>query len=403
MRILYVLPFVPWPIKVRSFNLIPRLSKRHDIDLVCLARSKEDIAHVESIRGYCSSVRTGSYTLISAMMRSLLSLPTQTPLRIAYVSSNSMRRAVSAAIAENRPDVIYVERWRALQYVPRDNNIPVVCDPTDSMALYNYRLKSDGQFWERALGLTEYCKFRAFEAKLARSVSATVFCSRVDLEFLRQFAPDANLVQVVNGVDCDLFKTKQPGEERPGTIFFSGNFHYAPNRHAVTYFLREIYPTVKQVVPDATFVVVGNGAQGFINQKHSGTAGIVVRDFVPELRSHLATASIAVAPMTVGSGVSNKLLEAFATGTPIISTPVACGDLPVKDGEHLFIADSPGAFAEKVVLLLQNQTLRRKIASAALNLVRAHYDWNTVVGSMEAVLLDAIRGEESHAMNMPGK
>jgi glycosyltransferase involved in cell wall biosynthesis len=77
-----------------------------------------------------------------------------------------------------------------------------------------------------------------------------------------------------------------------------------------------------------------------------------VHDFVPDLRSHLAAASVAVAPITVGSGVSNKLLEAFASGTPIVSTRMATGDLPCRDGEHLFIADEPEQFARRVVELL---------------------------------------------------
>ncbi len=110
---------------------------------------------------------------------------------------------------------------------------------------------------------------------------------------------------------------------------------------------------------------------------------------MPEIRPYLAAGTVSIAPMTVGSGVSNKLLEAFATGTPIVATPMACGDLPVKDGEHLFIADSPGAFAQKVIKLLKDETSRRNIAGRALKLVREKYDWRVVTKTMESVLLDA--------------
>jgi hypothetical protein len=92
-----------------------------------------------------------------------------------------MCRAVEAAIRQARPDVIYVERWRALQYVPSDCGIPVVCDPTDSMALYNSRLMRAGRPWERVIAAEEYTKFRSYEARLVRQVATTVFCSRLDL------------------------------------------------------------------------------------------------------------------------------------------------------------------------------------------------------------------------------
>ena len=393
MRILWILPFVPWPIKVRSFNLIPRLAARHEIDLVCVTRSPSDFAHLDEIRGCCASVRTGTYSLAGALTRSLLSLPTRTPMRIAYVSSSSMRQAVAEAIGQNRPEVIYVERWRALQYVPPRTETPIVCDPTDSMALYNYRLMSAGRPWERALGLAEYLKFCHFEGRLARRVAATVFCSRADLDYLRRSAPGANLVQVPNGVDCELFAPKRPEEEHPNDIFFSGNFRYSPNRHAVRYFLKDVFPLVRQSVPEATFHVVGNSAAKFMRGPGERIPGVRVFDFAPKLRPHLAEATVAVAPIRVGAGVSNKLLEAFAVGTPIVATSMACGDLPCRDGEHLFIADDPRRFAERVVDLLHNPELRRAMAARAQAFVKRTYDWGIVARSMEDVLHKASFGQ----------
>ncbi|HTR25343.1 MAG TPA: glycosyltransferase [Terriglobales bacterium] len=393
MRILWILPFVPWPIKVRSFNLLPRLARRHQIDLVCIARSAEDRARLDAVRSHCSSVRTGTYTGAGAFARCLLSLPTRTPLRIAYVFSPSMCQAVAEAIAEKRPNVIYVERWRALQFVPQTTPIPIVCDPTDSMGLYNHRLMRGGHSWERVLGLLEYLKFCRYEPMLARRVAATVFCSRADLDFVRRATPDANLVQVPNGVDCESFSPKVAGEEQPGEIFFSGNFAYSPNRDAVRHFLKDTFPRVKRAVPEATFTIVGNGALKFMAGEAANMCGVRVFNFVPKLRPYLASASVAVAPLRLGAGVSNKLLEAFAVGTPIVSTRIGCGDLPCRDGEHLFIADEPALFADRIVQLIQDFSLRRDMAARAQVLVRTNYDWRIVARLMEDVLHKAVFGQ----------
>jgi glycosyltransferase involved in cell wall biosynthesis len=115
-----------------------------------------------------------------------------------------------------------------------------------------------------------------------------------------------------------------------------------------------------------------------------------VVDFVPELRAYIAKAAVAIAPITVGAGVSNKLAEAFATGTPVVATRLACGDLPVCDGVHLLLASDPKAFAEKVVRLLRQPDLRRHLALNARRLVEETYDWEIVAGRMEQLMREVV-------------
>ncbi|MFP5275989.1 MAG: glycosyltransferase [Acidobacteriota bacterium] len=293
--------------------------------------------------------------------------------------------------------MIYVERWRGLQYVPYEEKIPIVCDPTDSMTLYNRRLLAGGSFAERILGAEEYVKFRHYERRLAEQVAASVFCSHIDLDYVRKYAPTARLVHVPNGVDCALFGPKTSAEERENTIVFAGNFSYSPNRHAVSYFLADIYPLIRRKVPDATFTIVGNQATQFVRRKYPRIAGVLVQDFVPSLRPWLAQGAIAIAPQKVGAGVSNKILEAMAVGTPIVASRVACGDLPCVAGKHLLIADDAAEFAQHAIDLLADVSLRRSMAERAVAWVRQSYDWSVVALQMEAVLLGACSATEAVA------
>jgi glycosyltransferase involved in cell wall biosynthesis len=388
MRILYVVPFVPWPVKVRSYNLIPRLARRHSIDLVCLARTPQERERIKALEPYCESIRAGTYSNAGAVLRGTLSLLTSKPLRIAWVGSESMRRHVLSAIDEDRPDVIYVERWRALQYVPLDRGIPVMCDPTDSMSLYNQRLMRSGKFWERPLGWVEHKKFRTFERRTATTVSATVFCSDNDIAALGPMPPGVRVVKVVNGVNVETFHAKSGGEEKEGTIFFSGNFKYSPNCKAASFFVDRVFPGVLASVPTARFLVVGNGATEYMRAAHPGARSVEVLDFVPDLQPYLASATVSVAPIVVGAGVSNKIMEAFSVGTSVVATPMACGDLPVRDGEHLLVASEAKQFTGCVVQLLYDHDLRRKMANAAQSIVYAQYDWEIVAGNMEQLLAE---------------
>ena len=392
MRILYILPFVPWTLRVRSNNLIPRLARRHQIHLLCLSGSAKEDARARPLHGLCQEVRCIRHRKSRAFLQCAVALATPVPLRIAYFASAGMRVAVRQAIAEFSPDVIYVERWRALQYVPADVQVPVLCDPTDSMLLYNRRLMRIGSWWERVVGFEEYLKFLRHEAKLAGRASVVVFCSRVDLECVRKSAPATRYVLVPNGVDCETFFPKQPHEEEPGTIVFTGNFGYGPNRHAVRFFLEEILPLVRQQIPSAKLIAVGNGASRYLATDSRSNPGLEVVDLVPELRPYIARATVAVAPITVGAGVSNKLLEAFATGTPVVATRLACGDMLVQDGEHLLLADKPSVFVEKVIQVLRDPDLRARLVSRARRLVEEHYDWRIVYRSMEQAMADLVPG-----------
>jgi glycosyltransferase involved in cell wall biosynthesis len=322
-------------------------------------------------------------------MQCAAALPTQLPLRIAYCKSNAAKAAVRQVYEEISPDLVYVERWRALQFVPH-GKAPVICDPTDSMTLYNRRLMVNGQSWEKLVGWEEYNKFARYEGKLARQANVCVFCSQVDMEQVKQQAPEVHYELVPNGVDCEKFFFKHESEEESGKVVFTGSFKYRPNVRAAEFFLEKIFPLVQKEVPTAQFAAVGNGAAKAM-ARYRGMAGFEAVDFVPDLRPYLARAAVAVAPLTVGSGVSNKLAEGFAVGTAVVATRLACGDLAVQNGNELLIADDAPGFAEHVVTLLRDSHLRRKLALRARRLVEEQYDWEIVSSRMETTMQNLIR------------
>jgi glycosyltransferase involved in cell wall biosynthesis len=302
-----------------------------------------------------------------------------------------------------RPDLVYAERWRTLEFLPENLDVPLISDPTDSMTLYNQRLLTSGSFWERVLGWEEHWKFSRCEGGLAKRSNATVFCSRVDMEYVKSQASDARYELVPNGVDTRSFFFKDECEEERGTIVFTGSLKYRPNLHGVRFFLDEVFPLIRKEEPAAKFMAVGNGAKNAL-ANYRALPGFQSIDFVPDLRPYLAKAQVAVAPITVGSGVSNKLAEGFSVGTPVVATPMACGDLPLKSGEQLLIARGAPEFAKHVVTLLRDSGLCRKIALCGRRFVVENYDWEMVSAKMESLICEigAVRLSEvsTHACSM---
>ena len=364
---------------------------KHDVAAVLAAGSDEEEARAEDLRAVCREVVCVRRSRSRAVMQCALCLPTPIPLRIAHAFSPAMRAAVRRTIRKFSPDILYVDRWRALPNVPREVSVPVVCDPTDSMSLYNRRLMRRGTWWERLLGLEEAVKFARYERLLAQRTSRVVFCSRVDLEAATAGNLTARFDVVPNGVDCDKFFFKESTtNEDPYLLIFTGNFGYRPNLHAAGFFIDSVYPLLKNRIPHVRLALVGNDADR-VAKNRPVPLGIETLDFVPDLRPHIARASVSVVPITVGAGVTNKVLEAFATGTAVVATRMACGDLPVEHGKHLLLADNPESFADAILRLLNEPDVRRRLAVNARRFVERDYDLPSVLRKLEVLLLDTVR------------
>jgi polysaccharide biosynthesis protein PslH len=400
MRILYVLPFVPWPVKVRSLNLIPRLARSHEVHLLALAQSQAELARANNVSHHCASVTLVRRTKWPALFNCMAAVFTQTPLRIAYFRCKEMRTSAEKQINNIRPDVIYVERWRTLQYVTGLSEIPIVCDPTDCMTLFNERLMQGGGFLERIIGRHEWKRFRTYERRLGLQSDCVVFCSEVDKKFYKALAPDVNCVTVPNGVDCTVHRRKDIADEESETLIFTGAFTYGPNRHAVKNFLNRILPLIKQQVPRVKFLIVGFGALKACSEWVSRDPRIEVHDWVPDLHPYIARAAVAVVPLQLGVGVSNKILEALSTETAVVTTKLACGDLRVIDGEHLLIADDEQQFAEKVIRLIRDPAGRRAMAIKGGRFVRERYDWEIVADEMKNTVTACQRQSPSSLMQI---
>jgi glycosyltransferase involved in cell wall biosynthesis len=117
---------------------------------------------------------------------------------------------------------------------------------------------------------------------------------------------------------------------------------------------------------------------------------VCVTGFVPDLRPYLARATVSVSPMQYSVGIQNKVLEAMATGTPVVASSQACSALKVRDGTHLLVADDPATFAEQVLRLLDDFALRREIAINGRNYVEERHDWQAIAGNLENIYAEVV-------------
>lgn len=183
------------------------------------------------------------------------------------------------------------------------------------------------------------------------------------------------------------------GPRRADSVLFVGNFSHRPNLQAIEYFCAEIWPEVRRLRPQATLTAVGANAPTDLLQRFDGRDGITFTGLVKDIREPLSTHAVFVAPILTGAGVRVKILEAFASGIPVVSTPFGAEGLEVVPGESGFLAATPREFSQAVLTLLEDPARATRMAAAAHELALSKYDWATVASRLDAIYQDLVEAK----------
>ncbi|HEB65696.1 MAG TPA: glycosyltransferase, partial [Chloroflexi bacterium] len=163
---------------------------------------------------------------------------------------------------------------------------------------------------------------------------------------------------------------------------------------AMAYFLRDIYPLVRALRPQVRLRITGK-TDGVPVERLPLDEDVTLTGYVDDIRPVVARSWITVVPLRVGGGTRLKILESLALGTPVVSTSKGAEGLALEDGKHLLIADTPQAFSQAVVRLLEDPHLRARLGEAGRERVRQLYDWKQI-GEVLRAYLRHIR--ENHAL-----
>jgi glycosyltransferase involved in cell wall biosynthesis len=164
-----------------------------------------------------------------------------------------------------------------------------------------------------------------------------------------------------------------------------------PNLDAAVFFVRDVFPLIRQCIPDAQLRIVGRASPEI--RRLSGCEGIVIVGAVERIEDELAKAHAVVVPLRIGSGTRLKILEAWAHGIPVVSTTVGAEGLPVAHAENLLIADAAPALAKACVRVLTDESLRTRLAEAGRRTVESRFDWADIRAHLLAVIRAELDGQ----------
>jgi glycosyltransferase involved in cell wall biosynthesis len=401
MRILFVSFWFPFPpdngSRIRVFNIIKGLSKRHEVFLVSQFQSDSNPDDPGELAQYCKIVSLhGSRFFKPWTLRSLLGYASKTPRSYLDTFDPAVKSAVTEAVRQIKPDALVVSTLTGSVHIDEHIGIPtVLIDHNCEYAVLKRaadKMPNGFKKLRRDLG---WKKAASWEANVCRRFDRVVMVSESDKALLLEAAPDLTNVRVVsNGVDTDRFDPSAWRPE-PNTLLHNGAMTYSANLDAVRYYADEVYPILKRDCPEAKLKVTGrtDGVDLRGLEQHDG---IEFTGYVRDMRDALYASSACIVPLRQGGGMRLKIPEAMAAGVPVISTSMGAEGLECTHGKDILIADSAEEFAHAIKRILTAPEFAKEIARQARQLVEQRYSWSALGDQFADVVEEAISGEHGN-------
>ena len=299
---------------------------------------------------------------------------------IKYFHQKSIQKNINAIIKGIKPDHIYCQLIRATEYVKNEHNYPKTLDFMDALSKGMERRIKTSKWYIKPFVKVETKRLLAYENLVFDYFDNHTIISEQDRDLI--YHEERKKIEVIaNGVDTDFFTPKKV--EKTYDLVFVGNLNYPPNIAASEYLANEILPILKKTKKDINILISGatpNTRILALKNEH-----ITIKGWVEDIRSSYLSAHIFIAPMTIGTGLQNKLLEAMSMEIPCITTDLANNALKAEHGKNIIVANNPDSLAESILDLLNNHEKAKNIAKNGRDFVKSNYVWESTTNQLQKI------------------
>jgi polysaccharide biosynthesis protein PslH len=390
-RLLFLSQTLPYPpdggVRIRSFHILRMLCRAYDVSALCFYRASVE-AGEDQVRGLCNELRrsTGARSVeafpipqeasrLRFLWDHLRSVVTGRSYTVFTYESAWFRRRLEELLQGEPFDLVHLESLDLSGYLESLPRAPIVCDHHNvESVLLERRAEREGTPLRRGYLAHQGQLLRREEGRWCPRVDLNLTVSTEDRRLLLDRAPGSSITVVPNGVDTSAFQPAYGGDR--GIVFVGGHTWF-PNRDGMEYFAQEILPLLTRRIGTIPVRWVGRAPDALVTE-YRDRFGIEMTGYVENIRPHVAPAACFVVPLRVGGGTRLKILDAWAMGKAVVSTPEGCEGLEVEDGENILIRSDPESFATAVEGVLRDESLRIGLGKGARATVERLYDWDVV-------------------------
>jgi sugar transferase (PEP-CTERM/EpsH1 system associated) len=380
-----VLSRVPYPLekgdKLRAFHQIKDLSKKHEIFLFALNDAELHPEAIATLSRYCKKIQIVNLSKWRIVLQLLLGFITNKPFQVHYFHNRKAQKIFDKFLAQIQPDRIYCQLLRTAEYVKNIHHINKTIDYQDAFAKGMEKRMNTAPWYSRFVYSWEYQRLRHYENLAYHYFDKHIIISEQDRAFITH-ENNETIAVIANGVDMDYYHPMDA--IKTYDLVFTGNMSYPPNIDCAVFIAKKVMPIIWQINPEIKLLISGTSPAKEV--KNLANNNITITGWVDDMRLSFAKAHLFVAPMQIGTGLQNKLLEAMSMKIPCITSSLANAALKAIPNEHVIIANTPQEIANAIIQLLPDTELQKQLTESAFKFVKQNYSWQANNSALEKII-----------------
>ncbi|WP_326511630.1 glycosyltransferase family 4 protein [Clostridium intestinale] len=386
MKILFLADVFPFPAisggRLRTYNILKQMSNKYkDIDFYCINESIPEKNEIDHLSQYTKKIEV-IYTPKKSSKERILNILKNRSDKLFLNYSEEYQNTIDRILKIENYDVIFSESLWMYQYIYSNplvdrQKTKLIVDLQNVEHEIIYRMmKESSSVSVKLYSLIEYLKIKKIENKYANDADLIFTVSERDRDrYIELYKLDKKKSKVVyNGFDISIADNylKSIENEYGDFLLFVGSLWYRPNYEGISWFIKDIWPKVKEKYKELNLVVIGKyDEKDIINGPDVKYLG-----FVEDIYGYYKNCIGTVVPLKMGSGTRLKILEAMSFKAPVVSTSVGCEGILVEDNKNILIANTDMEFINNIQLLLENKM--NNIKQEGYNLIKDKYDWERI-------------------------
>jgi glycosyltransferase involved in cell wall biosynthesis len=346
MKIVVLTSRIPYPLekgdKLRIFHQIKHLSQTHEICLICLNESTEQI-DTSVLKEMVSELHLIELAKWKIPFRMFFALFHKMPFQVTYFLEWKNKKRIETIIQNFKTEHIYCQLIRTSEYVKDLFQFEKTIDYMDAFSAAAMRRAASGKGIRQLFWKIENERAKNYERSIYDYFNNHSIISRQDRNLLA--IPSNKKIDIVpNGVDTSNFINLNLPKKHD--IVFAGNMNYPPNIAAAIFLIEEILPKLVSEFPKITLLIAGANPSSEVLNLASDR--VTVSGWMNDIRQAYCESRIFVAPMFIGAGMQNKILEAMSSELPVITTSLAAEAFSEKNQSKIIEANTTFEFAKAI-------------------------------------------------------